>query len=71
MTDERRPIRQNSGNLKKFQAGISKLMNVTVKVSIHEALVEGRIGNWSRDDILLLFAYAVGHYQGARFRGFQ
>jgi len=47
------------------------LMNVTVKVSIHEALVEGRIGNWSRDDILLLFAYAVGHYQGARFRGFQ
>jgi hypothetical protein len=40
MTDEPRPIRQNSGNLKKFQAATSELTNVAVKLGIHEAFVE-------------------------------
>jgi hypothetical protein len=40
MTDERRPIRQNSGNLKKFQAAMSEVTAVIVKVAIHEAFVE-------------------------------
>ena len=40
MTDERRPIRQISGNLQEFQPATSKLTDVTVKVVIYDALVE-------------------------------
>jgi hypothetical protein len=43
MTDEKRPIRQISGNLEKFQAAMSELTGITVKVDIHEAFVEGKL----------------------------
>jgi hypothetical protein len=43
MTDERRSIRQISRNLQEYQAAISELTDVTAKVVIYEAFVEGRL----------------------------
>src|SRR5258708_11978019 len=43
MTDERRSIRQISRNLQEYQAAISELTDITAKVVIYEAFVEGRL----------------------------
>jgi hypothetical protein len=48
MTDEPRPIRQNSGNLKKFQAATSELTNVAVKLGLQETFVEDWLGTLLR-----------------------
>ena len=44
MTDERRSIRQISGNLREFQAPPSELKHVTPKAVIYQRSVEGRVG---------------------------
>jgi hypothetical protein len=40
MTDERGPLRQNSGNLEEFQAAIGEWTDLTATVA-YEAFVEG------------------------------
>jgi hypothetical protein len=42
MTDERGPIRQNSGNLEEFQAAIGELTNLTATM-VYESFVEGKL----------------------------
>jgi hypothetical protein len=42
MTDERGPIRQNSGNLEEFQAAIGELTDLAAMV-VYEAFVEGKL----------------------------
>ena len=42
MTDERGPIRQNSGNLEEFQAAIGELTNLTATM-VYEVFVAGKL----------------------------
>jgi hypothetical protein len=70
MTDERGSIRQNSGNLEKFQAAMSKLTNVTVKVGIHEAFVEGRLGTILRGRHMIFISSEVTRGSSHETSGF-
>jgi hypothetical protein len=48
MTDERGPIRQNSGNLEEFQAAIGELTDLTAMVVCEEDLAESLTGQFHK-----------------------